>query len=123
MLGHEPVNGDAGGVVRYHFFMRAMLLLVPLWATGCDRDANTFEVRAGGATSADITLCGQSASLRRTDGKFTGTLPIRCEGNGAIKVGFPDRPPVSCPIGYVTPGLVQSFKFEVDNGRCNALHT
>lgn len=99
--------------------MKAILLLSPLLAAGCDRAANTFEVRAVGATSADLTLCGQSTPLQRTDGKFTGTLPIRCEGDGAIKVNFPDRPSVSCPIGYVTPGAVQSFKFEVDNGRCD----
>lgn len=106
--------------MRYRFVMRAILLLVPMLAAGCDRAANTFEVRAVGATSADLTLCGQSTRLKRMDGKFTGTLPIRCEGDGAIKVGFPDRPPVSCPIGYVTPGAVQSFKFEVDSGRCDA---
>lgn len=107
--------------MRYWFSMRAVLLLAPLWATGCDRTANTFEVRAVGATSADLTLCGQSTPLKLADGKFTGAVPIRCEGDGAIKVGFPDRPQVSCPIGYVTPGAVQSFKFEVDNGRCDAL--
>ena len=106
--------------MRYQFFMRAILLLVPMLAAGCDRTANTFEVRAVGATSADLILCGRSTPLERTDGKFTGTLPIRCEGDGTIKVGFPDRPPVNCPIGYVTPGAVQSFKFEVDSGRCEA---
>lgn len=100
--------------------MRAVLLLAPLLATGCDRIANTFEVRAVGATSADLILCGQSTPLKLADGKFTGTFPIRCEGDGAIKVGFHDRPQVSCPIGYVTPGAVQSFKFEVNNGQCDA---
>ncbi len=120
VLSREPINGDAGGTVHYWFFMRVVLLLAPLLATGCDRTANTFEVRAVGATSADLTLCGQSTTLKRADGKFTGDVPIRCEGVGAIKVGFPDRPQVRCPIGYVTPGAVQSFKFEVDNGRCDA---
>jgi hypothetical protein len=103
--------------------MRAILFLSPLLVAGCDRTANTFEVRAEGAASAELTLCGQFTRLERTDGKFTGTLPIRCEGDGAIKVSFPDRPPVSCPIGYVTPGAAQSFKFEVENGRCGASGT
>lgn len=106
--------------MRYWFFMKAPLLLALLLATGCDRTANTFEVRAVGATSADVFLCGQSTPLPRADGKFTGAVPIRCEGDGAIKVGFRDRPPVRCPIGYVTPGAAQSFTFEVDNGHCGA---
>lgn len=111
------------GPLRYGTTMRAILLLVPLLAVACGRAADTFEVRAEGASSAELALCGHSAPLDRTDGKFSGTLPIRCEGDGIIKISFPHRPPVSCPIGYVTPGAAQSFAFEVENGRCRASDT
>lgn len=111
------------GPLRYGIAMRAILLLVSLLAVACGRAADAFEVRAEGATSAELALCGHSAPLDRTDGKFSGTLPIRCEGDGTIKIGFPNQPPVSCPIGYVTPGAPQFFSFKVVNGRCWASGT
>jgi len=86
--------------------------------TGCDRAANTFEVNAPDAGSAELQLCGKATSLERSGDKLTVTRAISCEGDGVITVHFPNRPPVSCPIGYVTPGAVQNFRFKVDDGQC-----
>lgn len=109
-----PVGGVGAIVVS----MRALVLLIPLFAMGCDRSANVFEVQAAGAVSAELTLCGRSTQLTRAGERFAGTVPIRCEGDGVIKVRFPNQQPVNCTVGYVTPGAVQSFKFKVENGRC-----
>jgi hypothetical protein len=98
--------------------MRTIVLLIPLVAMGCDRVSNAFEVQAAGAVSAELTLCGQSTELMRVGEKFTGAVPIRCEGDGVIKVRFPHQQAVNCTVGYVTPGAVQSFKFKVENRRC-----
>jgi hypothetical protein len=89
-----------------------------LVAMGCDRVSNAFEVKAAGAVSAELTLCGQSTELSRTGETFAGALSIRCEGHGVIRVSFPNQQAVNCAVGYVTPGGVQSFKFKVENGRC-----
>lgn len=100
--------------------MRATVLLIPLVAMGCNRVANAFEVQGAGAVSAELTLCGQSTELKQTGEKFAGSISIRCEGDGVIKVRFPNQQTVNCAIGYVTPGAVQSFKFKVENGRCGS---
>ena len=100
--------------------MRALVLLIPLLAMGCDRVANSFEVQAVGAASAELTLCGQSAQLTRLGEMFAGAIPIRCEGDGVIRVHFPNQQAVECTVGYVTPGAVQSFKFKIENGRCGS---
>lgn len=102
--------------------MRAVILL-PLLAMGCDRAVNAFEVQAAGAVSAEVTLCGHSIQLMRTGETFSGTVPVRCEGEGVLKVRFPTQQPVNCTIGYVTPGAVQSFKFKVENGLCSSAGT
>jgi len=103
--------------------MRAIVLLIPLVAMGCDRVPNAFEVQAAGAVSAELTLCGRSTELTQTGEKFAGSVSIRCEGDGVIKVSFPNQQTVNCTVGYVTPGAVQSFKFKVENGRCESTHT
>ncbi|XJJ70266.1 hypothetical protein WBP07_28770 [Novosphingobium sp. BL-8A] len=103
--------------------MRSIVLLIPLVAMGCNRVPNAFEVRAAGAVSAELTLCGQSTELTQTGEKFAGSVSIRCEGDGVIKVSFANQQAVNCTVGYVTPGAVQSFKFKVENGRCGSTDT
>ena len=97
--------------------------MIPLVAIGCDRVPNAFEVQAAGAVSAELTLCDQTTELTRTGEKFAGEVSIRCEGDGVIKVRFPNQQAVNCTIGYVTPGADQSFKFKVENGRCGSTRT
>lgn len=68
-------------------------------------------------------LCGQSTDLTRTGEQFKGVVPVRCEGDGIIKVRFPNQQAVNCTVGYVTPGAVQNFKFRVENGGCGSFDT
>jgi hypothetical protein len=103
---------------RYGEPVKAGILLILLVMAGCDRAVNTFEVNAPGAASAELQLCGKATSLKRSGDKLTVTRAISCEGEGVIIVHFPNRAPVSCHIGYVTPGAVQSFQFKVDDGQC-----
>jgi len=98
--------------------MRTGLLLLPLLLIGCDRTANTFEVQAPGAASAELRLCGRTTSLQPSGGKLAASRAITCEGEGDITVRFPKRPPVGCHVGYVTPGAAQDFRFKVDGDRC-----
>lgn len=98
--------------------MKAVVFLAPLLAIGCDRAANSFEVHAPEAVSAELQLCGTTTSLERSEDRFKTSRAINCEGAGAIAVHFQERQSVTCPIGYVTPGLAQSFHLKVEGGRC-----
>jgi hypothetical protein len=91
---------------------------MPLLVMGCGRTPNSFEVHAPDAASAELQLCGQVTNLKRSGDKLTATRGISCEGDGAIIVRFPNRAPVSCPVGYATPDAVQNFRFKVDGGQC-----
>lgn len=99
--------------------MRAHLLLIPLLLVGCIRAQNTFEVSAPGAVSAELQLCAKTTRLTQSGELFTGARAIDCEGRGAITVRFADGPPVSCLVGYVTPGAAQSFRFKVAERQCS----
>lgn len=99
--------------------LKAALLAAALLASGCGLERVRLEVTAPGALSADLVLCGQArGGLKQQGDRFTLDLPADCEGEGAITVRYPDRPPVVCPIGYVTPNLDQSFRFEAEGGQC-----
>jgi hypothetical protein len=107
------------GPYRLPVDLRAGILVLPLLMAGCERAVNSFEVHTPGAASAELQLCGRLTSLEPSGGKLTATRAISCEGEGAIIVRFPNQPPVRCPIGYVTPGAVQSFRFNVDGDGCS----
>lgn len=98
--------------------MRADGLLIAFLVVGCSDVANTFEVLAPEARSAELHLCGKATELRRSGARFSTVRKITCEGAGEITIRFADRPPASCRVGYVTPGAVQDFQFEVDGLEC-----
>ena len=123
-IGGKPSIGRSSALAarrkgRYWVRMRAGLLLIPLLTVGCGRTANTFEVHAPESSSAVLHLCGQTTDLERSGEALAATRAITCEGHGVISVRFPNRPPVNCAIGYVTPGMEQSFRFDVDGDRCS----
>jgi hypothetical protein len=91
---------------------------LPILVIGCSRSTNTFEVHAPEAASAELQLCGRATNLERSGDWFTASRSINCEGHGSIVVHLPEQKRVSCPIGYVTPGSVQSFKFQVTGDQC-----
>jgi hypothetical protein len=40
----------------------------------------------------------QSTELTQTGEKFAGSVSIRCEGDGVIKVSFPNQQTVNCTL-------------------------
>jgi len=101
--------------------IRRTALAAALGLAACDSGANRFEVEVkdGGAAGAVLILCGGDAiPLRRAGDRFVLVRRANCEGSGEVLVSFPSRPPVACPVGYVTPSLGQDFRFIVENGRC-----
>ncbi|NBB14486.1 hypothetical protein GVN21_03825 [Caulobacter sp. SLTY] len=99
-------------------------LTAALGLAACGADANSFEVevRDPGATGAVLKVCRSAElTLRRDGDRFVAAHGAGCEGSGEILVSFADRPPVSCPVGYVTPGLRLEWRFIVENGHCRAL--
>lgn len=98
--------------------MKRAFILLALLLMGCTRTANTFEVEAPQGASAELRLCGDTLALRRVGSKLTVSQEARCEDAGIILVHVPDQPDVACPVGYVTPGMDQTFAFRVEGGRC-----
>ena len=105
--------------------MKPAAILMALGLVACSGwTSDTFDVHIadGAATSATLKLCGEEIALQRRGERFTGVRRTRCEGHGEIVVTFSDRRPVSCGIGYVTPGGEQDFSYIVENGLCRGLH-
>jgi len=98
--------------------MGAALLLSVAMINGCNREQNTFEVRSKDTVSAELSLCGQTTKFPRQGETLRTVRQANCEADGSISVRFADRPSVSCPIGYVTSGLGQSFRFKIDGNQC-----
>jgi hypothetical protein len=100
--------------------MRTVALLALLGLAACSRTPNSFEVRVdgGAAIGAEVRLCGEKIPLAKAENRFAGPDRGACEGSGDILVSFSDRRSASCRIGYVTPGLAQSFGFIVKDGDC-----
>jgi hypothetical protein len=88
--------------------------------TSCNRVSNRFAVynQNDVVALAEVRLCGKHLRLAKSEGEFTGTMPITCEGEGSVVLRVSDGNETSCLIGYVTPGIEQSFKFVVEDGHC-----
>ncbi len=98
----------------------AVIIGLTLSATvaACSDVPNTFNVKSNRmVTSADLRLCGKEKRLHKLGDSFVGAQRITCEGEGQIIVRS-DRAPVTCVVGYVTPGAVQDFSFLVEAGSC-----
>jgi hypothetical protein len=101
--------------------MKTAAVLMTLVLVACSPGtSDSFDVRIadGAAMTATLKLCGEEVALVRKGDHFTGTRRTRCEGGGEIVVAFSDRPPVSCNVGYVTPGAAQDFSYVVQGGAC-----
>lgn len=100
--------------------MRRLIFLCLLILAACRDVPNTFEVevRDPNVTTALLRLCGSETNLSKAVDRFAGVQDISCESAGEIVVSFSDRQPVTCPIGYVTPGAVQKFRFVIEGGKC-----
>ncbi len=103
--------------------MRVTLPLLFSVIAGCSDVENTFQVEAldGQPEAAVLSLCGSETALRQEGRMFSGSRAIDCEGSGQIRLGYADGTTVECPIGYVTPGAEQRWRFEARNRQCQAL--
>ena len=97
---------------------RLILFLLPA-LSACSQSADSFVVHdpAGKAQSAVVAVCRARAPLVRVGNRFTGVVPISCEGAGKVAVSLKDGRQLDCPVGYVT-NLSQSWVFRLENGRC-----
>lgn len=103
--------------------MRTAALLLFLICVACSKASNSFVVRVdeGAATAAKLRLCGAEVPLNKAGNRFTLVRRSSCEGAGEILIVFSDREPISCPIGYVTPGADQVVSFVVNKQGCMPL--
>lgn len=101
-----------------------VLAFAALWClASCSRVENTFTVEDEGkaVAVADLVLCGSETPLKRVDGRFVVSKPIRCEGDGYIRLTYSSGQEKECRIGYVTPGAKQNFRFRAGEAKCQAL--
>ena len=63
-------------------------------------------------------ICGSDQSLQEAPNRFALTVGTTCEGHGAINVVLKDGSKVMCPIGYVTNGAPQQFRFQLAPHSC-----
>lgn len=109
-------------------FVLAVAALVPIGRLGplgdlalaYARPENTFFVAdpTGRIRSAELKLCGETRTLQQSNGDFSATVPITCEGSGEVRLYFADGQKGSCVVGYVTPGAEQHFSFVVRGNEC-----
>lgn len=80
-----------------------------------------FEIRPGDSEleSGEITLCGLTTNLDKSNGNLKATRNITCEGSGVIIVRTRREGNVRCTIGYVAAGAEnRQWVFRIDAQRC-----
>jgi hypothetical protein len=101
--------------------MRQFWLLLVVALAGCTRTPNSFVVDdpQGRVRSAILTLCGADTALERQRNRLTAIVSITCEGEGQIALVYHDGRREVCPIGYVTNGAEQNFRFAAEQSSCS----
>ena len=103
--------------------MRTLAFATLLALAACSAVENTFTVQdeKGAVTAADLVLCGSTTPLKRSNGRFTLSMPIDCEGDGRIRLTHASGHEQDCLVGYVTPGAKQDFRFRASEAECQPL--
>jgi hypothetical protein len=103
--------------------MRWICLFSLLALAGCTRTPNTFVVDDAQerVRSATLTLCGSDTPLESMRNRFEASVPITCEGEGRITLVYRDGGTEVCPIGYVTSGAEQHFRFRAEQSSCSPI--
>ena len=98
----------------------AIIILAITLIAGCSKRDNEFIVvdAKNTALSAILEICDESVNLSKVREGFSKKVPIACEGEGSIRVHLKSNHEVTCPVGYVTPGAEQIFRFVIENGQC-----
>ncbi len=68
--------------------------------------------------AATLLLCGEEAPLQRSGGRLSVSKAIDCEGGGRIALRYASGSEHDCIVGYVTPGVVQSFTYRATENGC-----
>lgn len=100
--------------------MKTVLVTGFLAIAGCSAAHNDFTIedRGGRIRAANLDLCGSSIPLRRWNERFSLSWEVDCEGSGKIELVLASGQKASCPIGYVTPGAKQDFRFRLVRTGC-----
>ena len=103
--------------------MKSLAFVMLLALAACSRTENTFTVEdeQHAVTAASLVLCGSTTPLQRSDGRFSVSKPIDCEGSGYIRLTYASGRKWDCRVGYVTPGAEQDFKFRANEAECQPL--
>lgn len=100
--------------------MRTLAFATLLALAACSTVENTFTVEdeKGAVKAADLVLCGSTTPLQRSDGRYSISKPIDCEGEGHIRLTYASGHERECLVGYVTPGAKQDFRFRASETEC-----
>jgi hypothetical protein len=98
----------------------AALIACVFLSAACANSRNDFIMQDSNAevASAELQLCGEKRPLEKVGTEFKGHLYVSCEGSGKIIVRLKNNTETSCLIGYVTFGMVDTFEFEIKDGKC-----
>ncbi len=72
--------------------------------------------------AANLLLCGEETPLRRSGGRLSVSKTIECEGSGRIVLRYATGSEHDCPVGYVTPGAVQSITYRASEKGCKVFN-
>lgn len=86
----------------------------------CSTVDNTFVVmdEQKAVSGAKLVLCGSEVPLRRNGDRLSVSKAIDCEGSGHITLRYTSGDERECVVGYVTPGMAQSFTFRATQKGC-----
>jgi len=103
--------------------MRPLAFATLFALAACSRAENTFTVEdeQRAVTAASLVLCDSTTPLQRLDSRLSVSKPIDCEGSGYIRLTYASGRVWDCPVGYVTPGAKQDFKFRATEAECQPL--
>ena len=119
------LNAHQGPTLAVYTHLRCIRLgavCFPVLLTACFNATNYFKVSApsGEIVSAELQLCRKSMPLIQQGDSFKGQMAINCEGSGKIVVRLKDGTETSCPVGYVTFGLEDTFEYVIKDGACRS---
>lgn len=104
-------------------YVTIAITMIAIILSGCEKVSNTVIISDfdGNVQSAEVQLCESQFKLNRFEHRFRAEIPIKCEGQGKVLLRLSSGKHAFCRIGYVTPGIKQSFHFSMRDGRCEAL--
>ena len=91
--------------------------------SACAAAKNSVEVDvtdARGATGS-VLLCDRETPLSLQGARLKAHVPVTCEGVGEVRLHLGQSGSTTCRIGYVSPGVEQSFLFALRDGECVAI--